>query len=195
MPSRRYCVSANPSTASANQAGGSSGAKVFDFVAVLILIFKRVYMSHLSQEQLHERACYRAAWVLCHFWQEQREEFKPGQSARTHSRIFDTLVHASLINEGTSINGGGHLEHLVPCALLRDRAFEMFHLSGEGEAAIQSVAKMLQKYLRVAKISKEEAKKIDFVLGHKTKMPDGWNFETGCVMARLDAAGVQLVKG
>jgi hypothetical protein len=79
--------------------------------------------------------------------------------------------------------------------MLRDRAFEMFW-KNEGSNNVyeveKNVAAMLEQFLRVAHISPDEANNLDHKLGLKTRMPDGWNFETGSVMARLVAAGIVI---
>jgi hypothetical protein len=150
-------------------------------------------MERFTEEELQKRAFYRIAWVLWHFWEEQKDD--PKQRADVHSRLFDTLIHRPLILIGESINGGGHYEHLVPCALLRDRAFEMFHHGNRGEDAINDVAKMLERFLRVAHISREEARLLDHGLGLKTTMPKDWDFETGSVMRRLEEAKIALNLG
>ncbi len=142
-------------------------------------------MSRFTQEELRQRAFERAAWVLRHFWEEQQDK-APGK-ADVHSRLFDTLVYDIPV-KGKSKNGGGHKEHLVPCALLRDHAFKMFW-DGKSE---EDVAEMLRRLLCIAHITPAEARLLDNELGLKTKMPDGWDFETGSVMARLEAAGILL---
>jgi hypothetical protein len=142
-------------------------------------------MGRFTEEELRQRAFERAAWVLKHFWEEQQD--KNQGKADVHSRLFDTLVY-DLPVKGRSINGGGHTEHLVPCALLRDHAFKMFW---EGKSELD-VALMLRRLLCIAYITPAEARLIDHELGLKTTMPDGWDFETGSVMARLEAAGIQL---
>lgn len=147
-------------------------------------------MERFTEKDLQQRAFYRIAWVLWHFWEEQKDD--PKHRADVHSRLFDTLIHRPLILIGESINGGGHFEHLVPCALLRDRAFEMFHDGNRGEDAIKDVAAMLERYLRVAHITREEARLLDYELGLKRSMPDDWDFETGSVMRRLDEAKIVL---
>lgn len=144
-------------------------------------------MSRFTQEQLRQRAFERAAWVLRHFWEEQQEDEK--REARVHTRLFDPLIHEGYINVGKSKKGGGHVEHLVPCALLRNRAFEMYW----DNKTVEDVAKMLERFLRIAHIAPEEARRLDIELGHKTTMPPGWDFETGSVMARLEAAGIELI--
>ena len=107
---------------------------------------------------------------------------------RASTRIFDTLVFDHFIYVGKSKNGGGHREHLVPCVYLRDLAFEMFWAG----KTVQDVADMIGRLLRVAQITPEERKRVDFELKLKTKMPEGWHPETGSVFARLEAGRIQL---
>lgn len=151
-------------------------------------------MSTFTREQLRQRSFERSAWVLRHYWAEQQNDSK--QEARVHIRLFDTLV-PDIEVVGKSINGGGHKEHLVPCALLRNQAFAMFWEGKEANKDISDVenkvAAMFGKYLRVAHITPAEAHHLDHVLKLKTSMPDGWDFETGSVMARLEAARIELV--
>ena len=143
-------------------------------------------MSSYTPEDLKQRAFERAAWVLEHHWEEQKDLLP--RAARVHSRIFDILIHSSLILYGVSINGTGHTEHLVPCSLIRDQAFKMFW---DGKD-VNAVALMLRRTLKIAHITKEEARILDFDLGLKTTMPGVWCFETGDVTARLDVAGIKL---
>lgn len=151
-------------------------------------------MSRFTQEQLRQRAFERAAWVLRHFWEEQLHDEK--REARVHTRLFDPLIHKGLITEGKSLEGGGHVEHLVPCALLRDHAFKIFWKGKDENRDIseteKEVAELLGRFLRIAHITPAEARRLDHELGLKTTMPDGWNFETGSVMARLEKAGIKL---
>ncbi|OYY73677.1 MAG: hypothetical protein B7Y40_08540 [Gammaproteobacteria bacterium 28-57-27] len=94
-----------------------------------------------------------------------------------------------LIYMGRSVNGGGHREHLVPCVVLVNQAFHMY----EHGLELSEVASLMRKYLRVADITKEEARHLDYDCKMKTRMPSGWSFETGAVTARLDLAGIKLV--
>lgn len=142
-------------------------------------------MNLFTQEQLRQRCFERSAWVLRHFWEEQQHDTE----ARVHTRLFDPLVPRHHIYLGKSINGGGHIEHLVPCALLLDQAFAMYR-KGNTE---KEVVEMLGRFLRIAHITPTEARRLDHELGLKTKMPDGWDFETGSVMARLEAGGIELI--
>lgn len=143
-------------------------------------------MSSYTPEDLKRRAFERAAWVLEHHWEEQKDLLP--RAARVHFRIFDTLIHSSLIHYGVSVKGTGHIEHLVPCSLIRDQAFKMFW---DGKD-VDAVALMLQRTLKIALITKEEARFLDVDLGFKTTMPGDWCFETGAVTARLDKAGIKL---
>ena len=152
-------------------------------------------MSRFTRDQLRQRSFERAAWVLRHYWEEQQDDDK--RDARVHTRLFDSLV-PDIEVVGTSINGGGHKEHLVPCAYLRNRAFAMFHewKSKKDISEVEKdVAEMLSRFLRIARITPAEAHRLDHELKLKTEMPDGWNFETGSVMARLEAAGIELGAG
>ena len=73
-------------------------------------------MSDFNKQELRARAFQRIAFVLHHYWEEQKNA--PDRAARVHSRIFDTLIYDGYINIGTSVKGGDHREHLVPCAYL-----------------------------------------------------------------------------
>lgn len=143
-------------------------------------------MSAFTNEELKQRSFDRAAWVLKHFWEEQLDDIK--REARVHSRLFDPLVPRIYIETGTSINGGGHIEHLVPCVVLRDLAFKMYW----DNKTEKDVSEMLSRLLRIARISAAEAHHLDHVCKLKTRMPDGWCYETGDVLARLVAANIEL---
>ncbi len=122
---------------------------------------------------------HRVAYVLESLW-------KDGRGA--HSRLFETLVGDDDIVIGTSVNGGGHREHVVPCCLIRDIAFDMY----DKQRTVDDVAEMVGRLLRIAYITEDEANRLDVALGLKTTMPEGWDTETGSVMARLDAANIKL---
>ncbi len=145
-------------------------------------------MAQFTEKELRKRAFERAAWVLRHFWEEQKEDFERGVKPSVHTRLFDTLIHHSLIYHGESEAGTGHKEHLVPCVLLRDQAFSMYH---QGKTT-EEVAAMLERFLRVAHISPEEAKRLDHELKLKVTMPADWNFENGSVSRRLEEARIML---
>jgi hypothetical protein len=57
----------------------------------------------------------------------------------------------------------------------------------------KDVAEMLSRLLRVARISTAEAHHLDHVCKLKTRMPDGWHYESGDVTARLKVANIELV--
>lgn len=80
--------------------------------------------------------------------------------------------------------------------MLRDRAFQM---SWDGAASKKDiveiekeVAQMLERFLRTAHITREEADYLDHELKLKTTMPEDWSWDTGSVMARLDKAQISL---
>lgn len=153
-------------------------------------------MGRFTHEELRQRAFERAAWVLRHIWEEQQDDEKRQVSA--HTRLFDTLIHPSYIFMGQSTKGGGHIEHLVPCIMLRNRAFDMFWKGVDANRDIleieKEVAQMLGRFLRTAHITPKEASLLDHELKLKTTMPDNWSWENGAVTARLDWAKITLVK-
>lgn len=145
-------------------------------------------MGSFTNEQLRQRAFERTALVLHHFWEEQKD-LEP-RAARVHSRIFEVLIPMDhVVVMGRSVNGDGYLEHVVPCAVIRDLAFKMFW----DNKTVHDVAQMIGRLLRVAHITKEEARQLDYAHRLKDRMPDGWNDETGSVMARLEIAGIELM--
>lgn len=57
----------------------------------------------------------------------------------------------------------------------------------------EDVAAMLERFLRIANIHPEEARRLDKEIpGLKQGMPSGWNIETGDVLDRLTMAGIEL---
>lgn len=145
-------------------------------------------MGSFTNEQLRQRAFERVAWVLHHFWEEQKD-LEP-RAARVHSRIFEFLIPVEyVIVMGRSVNGDGYVEHVVPCAVIRDLAFKLFW----DNKTVRDVAQMIGRLLRVAHITKEEARRLDYVHHLKDRMPDGWDHETGSVTARLEIAGIELM--
>ena len=94
------------------------------------------------------------------------------------SGIYDIIA----INEKNETNNYG--EHLVPCVMIIDEAFRMFE---EDNASVNEVAHMIKCNLVVMFIPTEVANKMDYELGLKTTMPEGWQFGDS-VFARLHAA-------
>jgi hypothetical protein len=141
-------------------------------------------MAQFTLEQLRQRAFLRVSSVLHGFWEEQ-QHLNLGRGS-VHSRLFDTLVLDAYITLPKSKKGHGHKEHVVPCAYLRDHSFRMF-TAGK---SIDDVALMIGRLLRIAYITREEALEID--VRWKTTMPPDWDPEAGSILARLDAAGVEL---
>ena len=113
-----------------------------------------------------------------------------------HTRIFQHILHPEydFVGAGKSKevteDSGSYPEHVVPCAVLIK---ETKRLLEEGKYEIEEIARMLQKHWKVVMITPEQARFIDYELGYKSSMPDGWNFETGDTFARLIAASINLV--
>jgi len=138
----------------------------------------------MTEIELRTRAFERVAHVLHSFWEEQR--YSQPRSAAVHSRLFDTLVYDKFIELNKKGPGRSYREHVVPCAYIRDLAFEMYW---EGQTPAD-VALMIGRLLRIAYISTEERKLVDKKF--KTQMPDNWDPKVGSILARLESVEITL---
>lgn len=144
-----------------------------------------------SQEELIERAFLRLAVFLHGLWQE-------GDNA--DSRLFEKLIPDAFVKKGMSVRAqvlvrerepvSLHREHVVPCAVLRDCVFKRFH----DNATLEEVAVDIRRNLVIVDILFEEARRMDFELNLKSRMPDHWRFESNDPFARLRAAGIDVAK-
>lgn len=126
-----------------------------------------------------------------------RKRDQAGEPSGFHSRFFSHILHPEehfvFVGKSTAEHkDSSHPEHLVPCVMMY---WEVRRLLDENMPK-PKIAKLLEKHWKIARISKEEARYIDSKngLGLKTKMPDGWTFETGDTMARLTLAGIELAQ-
>jgi hypothetical protein len=133
-----------------------------------------------TKKEMKDRAIFRVAEIIQGQWEE---------GGGVHSRIFEVLVPDEFVVNGQSRNGGGYREHVVPCSLIRNHANVMF----ENDATIEEVASMINRHLRIVIITTEEAKHLDQTLGLKEIMPKGWQFGSSDPLARLHAAGIELL--
>jgi len=136
------------------------------------------------KKELKLRAFRRAADVLYSFWEEQKDNLP--RSAAVHSRLFDTLIYDEYIELNKKAPGRRYPEHVVPCAYIRNLAFEMYW-KGESPA---DVAVMIGRLLRIAYISTEQARVVD--AKHKHTMPPNWDPKTGSILERLELVGIPL---
>ena len=132
-----------------------------------------------SKEEMKARAFVRIANVL-------KENAEEGRFP--HSRFFETLMPDEWIVSGRSVNGGGWREHVVPCAYLARECINLF----EGGATVEEVVVLLEKYLRIVYITRAERHVIDFELGFRSTMPEGWVFGKGEPLQRLIEAKIVL---
>lgn len=138
-----------------------------------------------TYDELRKRAFERAANALHSFWEEQKD-VQP-RSAKVHSRIFERLIHNKYIELNKKTKDRKHPEHVVPCAYIRNLAFQMFW---DGKTP-KDVADMIERLLHIAYITNEDKDKVDAI--HKDTMPDDWNPETDSILRRLEDAGVKVV--
>ena len=122
-------------------------------------------------------------------------QYSPDRSIGFNTRIFSHMLHPELhfvsAGKSTEVNGESatHPEHIVPCAVL---IAESKRLIREGKLSDDEIAKLLAKHWKVATITKAEAHRLDYELGLKSNMPDGWSFEHGDTLERLNTAGIKL---
>lgn len=110
-----------------------------------------------------------------------------------HSRVFEWFIPMAMVPQGHGRSGQDYPEHVVPCIFLRDAAFDLYKRG----KTIEQVVGFLRRNLVVVWISSNEANQLDRSVqsggfGLKTKMPDGWTFEDGCIFERLHAAGIEF---
>lgn len=138
-----------------------------------------------TDDELRRRAFERVALALFSFWEEQKD--RQPRYAAVHSRIFETLIYNEYIKLNEKATNREYPEHVVPCAYIRNHAFDMFW---DGKTT-NEVAAMIGRLLRIAYLSEEDARTLDAV--HKDTMPDDWNPENGSILRRLEDAGIQVV--
>jgi hypothetical protein len=139
-----------------------------------------------SYEERKNRAFHRVATALFSFWEEQKD-IQP-RCVCVHSRIFDILVDKSYIELNQKSRENSYTEHVVPCAYIRNLSFDMFW-SGR---TVDDVAIMIGQLLKIAYIRREEAKYIDYELGYKDEMPEGWLYPEGDPLIRLKLANLDV---
>lgn len=114
----------------------------------------------------------------------------------SHSRIFEHMLHPEtqfvFAGKSVSVNKDTptHPEHVVPCAFMIN---ECKRLIKEG-VPDELIASLLEKHWKVALISKEEQRRLDYDIGLKSTMPEGWRFEDGDTFARLKQANIELAE-
>jgi hypothetical protein len=145
-------------------------------------------MNTLSKDETVYRTC---RLVVQHI----RNHVETGHGG-IHSRLFTHILHPERdfvgVGQSPEVLAGTepYPEHLVPCAVLIQ---ETRRLILEKRLADEDIARLLQKHWKIALITKEQAKHIDFELRYRSTMPPGWCFETGDTFARLNEAGITLL--
>lgn len=115
--------------------------------------------------------------------------------AGLHTRLFSHLLHPEeqfvFAGRSTRLANGeaSRLEHVAPCAVLLSEIRRLIELGVSDE----TVASMLARHWRVARITKAEQECLDHDFALKATMPTGWSLEKGDTFARFTAAGITLV--
>lgn len=115
------------------------------------------------------------------------------ERASNHSRVVEFFIPNEFVPRGYGKNEHEHIEHVVPCALLRDRSLSLLQTGW----STNEVAHYVLHFLTVVEISKKERDRLDKSraqggLGLKTKMPPNWNFDDGCIYDRLHDAKISF---
>lgn len=157
-------------------ARGLAPLKNIDYAAAIraeCLPYERPFVRLMDPASMLERAYVRLARYL---------RLAATDAASFHSRIPDYFVQISQVPQSAKSPGHDHPEHVVPCAVQRDIACEMFR-SGH---SVYSVAQLLKKLHVVIWINHEAREALDFGPSNlKYRMPAGWRPENGCIYARL----------
>jgi hypothetical protein len=145
-------------------------------------------MPDFTRDEILLRACKALVFNFANQVEEGRDV--------VHTRIFNYFLHP----EGRYVYYGAsafvtddtenHPEHAVPCAVLIN---ECFRLLKEDKLSHDQIAHLLKKHWKIVRITKEESKKLDFELGYKSKMPDGWSFEEGDTFERFKLGKIELI--
>lgn len=113
---------------------------------------------------------------------------------RTYSQYARyALDEVSDINFCTSKNAKGLkrkdviYEHVIPHSNIMKKLFSIDPLTNE------NILKVLRKYYIICAITKEEDRLLN-AAKLRSKMPDGWNEETGSVFARYESVGISTIK-
>jgi len=138
-----------------------------------------------TYDELRKRGFDRVAHALHSFWEEQKDD-QP-RAARVHSRLFETLIYNNHIELNEKTPDRMYPEHVVPCAYIRDHAFEMYW----NDKTPEEVSAMIGRLLRIAYIRKEDANKLN--KKHKSTMPEDWDPASDSILRRLEDARIAIV--
>lgn len=114
-----------------------------------------------------------------------------------NTRIFSHMLHPEkeFVYAGQSelvtIDTPTHPEHVVPCATLISECQRLIKAETHSD---EQIARLLKSHWKLATITKKEQLTLDFELGYKSKMPDGWTFETGSTFERFERAKIRLIQ-
>lgn len=137
--------------------------------------------SRFTDEEMIERAFYRIAWNVKHMWEE---------TGKSDTRLFnEPIIPDKFVIVGGTKNTREHKEHVVPRVTICKKCHEMF----DNGHTVEDVAKFIRKFLKIVFISKEEQKHLDKRVGLnlRQRMPEGWEFETGCPFERLTVGKIE----
>jgi len=121
-----------------------------------------------DKQQQIQRSFQRAARYLHRVHQKE---------VGAHSRVVEIFVPNEFVPTGNGSEGGGHREHVIPCAFLRDVALELY----DSGAGVDDVASFLRAHVYIVNITKFQQETLDKSKanagrGLKKIMPENWRF-------------------
>ncbi len=121
-----------------------------------------------TEEDKRKEAFLRASNAIYSYWRVTDKESRIKLECRIHTRILEILISDSFVTLGESVNGKGHIEHIVPLVMIIDESIKMFNKN----YLTEDVAQMIENNLIIIHITKDEQKYLDFELGYKKTMPE-----------------------
>jgi hypothetical protein len=137
-----------------------------------------------SQDERKQRAFLRVAHTMLGMWQE-----KDSSDTRL---LLPPLVPEEYVLVGESLAGNEYSEHVVPRVAICRLCHDIFERSQAGtDLGVGEAAALIQRLLKIVRITRAEQQRIDHELRWKLCMPPGWDPVTGSPFARLDQAGIR----
>ena len=133
---------------------------------------------------------------------EEEDPYDPMKIAKGYFHVIETknwklmqkhriLLTADDFDDEISINslpdGPCHREHIVPCIMIHNKVIDMIM---DEDATLKEVADFIERNMKIAYITPEDADHLDHKLRLKTTMPKGWEWGDS-ITARLDYANIE----
>lgn len=145
---------------------------------------ERPFFTVTTRQQIYERSVTRFARYV---------RLVAADIAQRDTRAVDHFVQRAWIPTGRAhIPAGAErwFEHVVPCVFIFAECERRFRADPGLDISVMSA--WLKRYLVAVEIPKVVADQLDGPMGLKMVMPEGWNWEGGCVFERLHKANLSF---